>query len=114
MQPPVKRGKKGKGAPQQPQQPLQWFELKNNTSVYVTGLPPDVTVDEVSAVFSKWVPASGLARFEISILPVRCHQVADTAAVSGETVSLLCACLLRLQHLPCALHHEHEELKSLS
>jgi HIV Tat-specific factor 1 len=31
-----------------------WFELKNNTSVYVTGLPRDVTVEEVSSVFSKF------------------------------------------------------------
>eukprot|EP00854_Cymbomonas_tetramitiformis_P026421 gene26421-32414_t len=30
-----------------------WFDLKNNSSVYVTGLPPDTTVEEVSEVFSK-------------------------------------------------------------
>lgn len=28
--------------------PDSWFELKVNTHVYVTGLPEDVTVDEVS------------------------------------------------------------------
>lgn len=28
--------------------PDSWFELKVNTHVYVTGLPDDVTVDEVS------------------------------------------------------------------
>lgn len=31
----------------------EWFELKNNTSVYVTGLPHEVTVEEVDAEFSK-------------------------------------------------------------
>lgn len=30
-----------------------WFELKNNTSVYVTGLPYEVTVEEVAVEFSK-------------------------------------------------------------
>ncbi|XP_031119722.1 splicing factor U2AF-associated protein 2-like [Ipomoea triloba] len=30
-----------------------WFELKVNTHVYVTGLPEDVTLDEIVEVFSK-------------------------------------------------------------
>ncbi|EPS62745.1 hypothetical protein M569_12044, partial [Genlisea aurea] len=33
--------------------PCSWFELKVNTHVYVTGLPDDVTVEEVVEVFSK-------------------------------------------------------------
>ncbi|KAM1251326.1 hypothetical protein ACFX2I_033708 [Malus domestica] len=33
--------------------PESWFELKINTHVYATGLPDDVTVDEVVEVFSK-------------------------------------------------------------
>lgn len=33
--------------------PDSWFELKHNTHVYVTGLPDDVTVEEVVEVFSK-------------------------------------------------------------
>lgn len=33
--------------------PDSWFELKQNTHVYVTGLPDDVTVEEVVEVFSK-------------------------------------------------------------
>ncbi|KAL9234850.1 hypothetical protein vseg_009671 [Gypsophila vaccaria] len=33
--------------------PDSWFELKHNTHVYVTGLPEDVTVEEVVEVFSK-------------------------------------------------------------
>ncbi|KAK7269053.1 hypothetical protein RIF29_21768 [Crotalaria pallida] len=33
--------------------PDSWFELKINTHVYVTGLPEDVTTDEVVEVFSK-------------------------------------------------------------
>lgn len=33
--------------------PESWFELKVNTHVYVTGLPDDVTAEEVAEVFSK-------------------------------------------------------------
>ncbi|KAL2325267.1 hypothetical protein Fmac_024325 [Flemingia macrophylla] len=33
--------------------PDSWFELKVNTHVYVTGLPEDVTIDEIVEVFSK-------------------------------------------------------------
>ncbi|XP_030472297.2 splicing factor U2AF-associated protein 2 isoform X1 [Syzygium oleosum] len=33
--------------------PDSWFELKVNTHVYVTGLPEDVTMEEVVEVFSK-------------------------------------------------------------
>ncbi|CAN1775300.1 HIV Tat-specific factor 1 [Linum perenne] len=33
--------------------PDSWFELKVNTHVYVTGLPDDVTAEEVAEVFSK-------------------------------------------------------------
>lgn len=33
--------------------PNSWFELKINTHVYITGLPEDVTVDEIVEVFSK-------------------------------------------------------------
>lgn len=33
--------------------PDGWFELKINTHVYITGLPEDVTIDEVVEVFSK-------------------------------------------------------------
>ncbi|KAL5138964.1 HIV Tat-specific factor 1 [Glycine soja] len=33
--------------------PDSWFELKINTHVYVTGLPEDVTTDEIVEVFSK-------------------------------------------------------------
>eukprot|EP00238_Polyblepharides_amylifera_P008693 CAMPEP_0196574302 /NCGR_PEP_ID=MMETSP1081-20130531/4048_1 /TAXON_ID=36882 /ORGANISM="Pyramimonas amylifera, Strain CCMP720" /LENGTH=425 /DNA_ID=CAMNT_0041892285 /DNA_START=237 /DNA_END=1514 /DNA_ORIENTATION=- len=31
----------------------QWFDLKNNTSVYVSGFPNDVTITEIVEVFSK-------------------------------------------------------------
>lgn len=33
--------------------PEGWFQLKTNTSVYVTGLPDDCDVEEVKTVFSK-------------------------------------------------------------
>lgn len=35
------------------QEPQAWFEMKHNTSVYVTGLPEDVTEAELAEVFSK-------------------------------------------------------------
>eukprot|EP00850_Spirogloea_muscicola_P011000 SM000066S20475 [mRNA] locus=s66:487702:491437:- [translate_table: standard] len=34
-------------------QPEGWFDLKVNTSVYISGLPGDTTVEEVEEVFSK-------------------------------------------------------------
>uniref|UniRef100_A0A453CAU3 RRM domain-containing protein n=1 Tax=Aegilops tauschii subsp. strangulata TaxID=200361 RepID=A0A453CAU3_AEGTS len=37
--------------PQKP--PESWFDLKVNTHVYVTGLPEDVTAEEIVEVFSK-------------------------------------------------------------
>ncbi|XP_042031848.1 HIV Tat-specific factor 1 homolog [Salvia splendens] len=33
--------------------PDSWFDLKVNTHVYVTGLPEDVTIEEMVEVFSK-------------------------------------------------------------
>jgi HIV Tat-specific factor 1 len=35
------------------QQKQGWFQLKKNTSIYIEGLPDDVTVEEVGQVFSK-------------------------------------------------------------
>jgi HIV Tat-specific factor 1 len=35
------------------QQKQGWFDLKVNTSVYITGLPDDTTPAEVCAFFSK-------------------------------------------------------------
>uniref|UniRef100_A0A453CAV9 RRM domain-containing protein n=1 Tax=Aegilops tauschii subsp. strangulata TaxID=200361 RepID=A0A453CAV9_AEGTS len=40
-----------KKEPQKP--PESWFDLKVNTHVYVTGLPEDVTAEEIVEVFSK-------------------------------------------------------------
>ena len=36
----------------------EWFELKQNTSVYVSGLPPDVTEEEVAQVIALNCPSS--------------------------------------------------------
>ncbi|XP_050233781.1 splicing factor U2AF-associated protein 2 isoform X2 [Mercurialis annua] len=46
-----KKDKEDKKEPNKP--PDSWFELKVNTHVYVTGLPEDVTSEEVVEVFSK-------------------------------------------------------------
>lgn len=43
-----RRAKRTANAP-----PEGWFQLKTNTSVYVTGLPDDCDVEEVKEVFSK-------------------------------------------------------------
>ena len=34
--------------------PSEWFELKNNTNIYVAGLPYDVKMEEIHAAFSKF------------------------------------------------------------
>ncbi|GLC33273.1 hypothetical protein PLESTB_000352100 [Pleodorina starrii] len=47
-----KKAKGGKGNKKEDQQ-ANWFDLKINTNVYVTGLPLDVTVQEVNETFSK-------------------------------------------------------------
>ncbi|GFR48565.1 hypothetical protein Agub_g10467 [Astrephomene gubernaculifera] len=46
-----KRGRPGKGKKEE--QPANWFDLKINTNVYVTGLPLDTTIQEVNEVFGK-------------------------------------------------------------
>ncbi|KAK9820468.1 hypothetical protein WJX72_010675 [[Myrmecia] bisecta] len=44
---------KQKRAKEEAEKQAQWFDLKINTSVYVTGLPEDVTVPDIVAVFTK-------------------------------------------------------------
>eukprot|EP00897_Mesotaenium_endlicherianum_P000914 jgi/Mesen1/10823/ME000093S10340 len=50
-----KAGEGGKGEKKvaQPQQPEAWFDLKVNTSVYISGLPTDTNTAEVEEVFTK-------------------------------------------------------------
>ena len=50
LQAALERSEKGKEARARNE---QWFEAKKNTSVYVQGLPQDVTVQEMEQVFSK-------------------------------------------------------------
>ncbi|GER51329.1 splicing factor U2AF-associated protein [Striga asiatica] len=45
--------KKGADKKEANKPPDSWFELKVNTHVYVTGLPEDVTTEEIVEVFSK-------------------------------------------------------------
>lgn len=56
--------------------PDSWFELKINTHVYVTGLPEDVTVDEVSINFCLALPESliFLAKTNLGII-VGCGNI---------------------------------------
>ena len=49
----LERRKKHKEKQEANAKPEGWFDLKTNTSVYVTGLPDDVEVEEVKEVFSK-------------------------------------------------------------
>lgn len=55
----------------EPQKPPGWFDLKQNTSVYASGLPLDVTVAEVSEAFSKYgvikEDEKGLPRIKIYV-----------------------------------------------
>lgn len=43
----------GQRAKRDKEQKKGWFQLKKNTSIYIEGLPDDVTVEEVGQVFSK-------------------------------------------------------------
>ncbi len=45
-----KKAKKAPGGKPKEERPAGWFDLKVNTSVYVTGLPSDVTAKEISEV----------------------------------------------------------------
>lgn len=64
--------------------PDTWFELKVNTHVYVTGLPEDVTTDEVSGgyfnfllfIFQSYRMSSMiLSEVCICVFPVECHPL---------------------------------------
>ncbi|EFJ47624.1 hypothetical protein VOLCADRAFT_91952 [Volvox carteri f. nagariensis] len=48
-----KSKKANKGGGKKDDKQSNWFDLKINTNVYVTGLPLDVTVQEINEVFSK-------------------------------------------------------------
>ncbi|KAK3237486.1 hypothetical protein CYMTET_52441 [Cymbomonas tetramitiformis] len=58
-----------------------WFDLKNNSSVYVTGLPPDTTVEEVSEVFSK----CGIIKDDVHGQPrVKLYRDKQTNELKGD------------------------------
>ncbi|KAL6748789.1 hypothetical protein V8C86DRAFT_1109068 [Haematococcus lacustris] len=76
---------KGKGAkpPAEPSQPPQWFELKNNTSIYVSGLPLDVSVEEVSTVFSKF----GLIKEQLNKQPrIKLYRDRASGELKGDAL----------------------------
>lgn len=61
-----------------------WFEMKHNTSVYVTGLPDDVTAEEVAAVFAK---CGILKPGEDGVTPkIKIYRDRATGAVKGDGV----------------------------
>uniref|UniRef100_A0A7S0RM91 RRM domain-containing protein n=1 Tax=Chlamydomonas leiostraca TaxID=1034604 RepID=A0A7S0RM91_9CHLO len=78
-----RRNKKQKGQPAAPAKPAEWFELKNNTSVYVTGLPLDVTVEEVVTVFSKY----GLIKEDEQRQPrIKLYRDKATGSLKGDAL----------------------------
>jgi hypothetical protein len=89
----------------------KWFELKNNTSVYVTGLPDDATVEEVGEVFGRCgiikEDADGQPRVKLyrcalcrsTSTLVRCYKHIER--YSNETLEQ--GCLTILQALSAAI-----------
>lgn len=65
----------------------EWFELKQNTSVYVSGLPSDVTEEEVAQVMKQSGPAN------CCCLPIFASLVSELcAALPGAHLYCLCLC----------------------
>ncbi|GKA28214.1 splicing factor U2af-associated protein 2, partial [Tanacetum coccineum] len=67
------------------QPPDSWFELKVNTHVYVTGLPEDVTFDEVVEVFSK-SPLRFGDKVNMSVTPAKFEQKGKNLEVANGWV----------------------------
>ncbi|KAF5838671.1 hypothetical protein DUNSADRAFT_2435 [Dunaliella salina] len=77
----AKKQKKGKGQPAT--QPSEWFELKNNTNVYVAGLPLDVTMEEIHAAFSKF----GLIKEDENKQPrIKMYRDRNTGQLKGDAL----------------------------
>lgn len=81
-----------------PSIPQGWFQLKNNTSVYVTGLPFDTNEKEIAAVFSK----CGLIKEGPDLLPrIKLYRC---AGLGGGGDFVLQTAVAR-GRLGCALGH---------
>ncbi|KAG4919692.1 hypothetical protein JHK85_057973 [Glycine max] len=90
--------------------PDSWFELKINTHVYVTGLPEDVTTDEIVEVFSK----CGIIKEHASLI-VMSFSLYGSGGRDDAKVSIPATVILRYMFAPAEmradenLHLELEE-----
>ena len=80
----------------------EWFELKNNTSVYVTGLPDDATIEEIAEEFSKCGVVKTLDDGTPKIKLYKCAHLSSLCSCIFENAARLCS-FQRVREMSLAL-----------